>query len=220
MEDAVTVKQECDRFAETPSGRAGSLKTISKTVRFAVKLFAVTLCCVVILFSGSSGQSLAAASKPTQKASREIESILSGKRSWKEWKSQTDWDSYAAESYKPSKKKVSAISRIVRARNIRFILFAGSWCKDSEAQLPTVMKLLDAARIASRNIDLYGVDGQMKEPSGQSERFGILNVPTLIILKGERELGRIVERPMQTWEDDILSILSNENEPESASPPR
>ncbi|NLI33948.1 MAG: hypothetical protein GX422_14395 [Deltaproteobacteria bacterium] len=60
----------------------------------------------------------------------------------------------------------------------------------------------------------------MKEPSGQSERFGILNVPTLIILKGERELGRIVERPMQTWEDDILYILSNENEPESASPPR
>lgn len=195
------------------------MKIIFNTTGLVARLFAMTLCGTVIFFCGPSGQSLATAPKPAQNASQETESILSGKKTWGEWKSQTDWDSYVAVSYKPSKKKISAISRIARAKNIRFILFAGSWCKDSEAQLPTVMKLLDAARIPSRNIELYGVDGRMKEPAGRGERFEVLNVPTLILLKGERELGRIVERPMETWEDDILSILSDKNGPGSSSPP-
>ncbi|NTU47491.1 MAG: thioredoxin, partial [Syntrophobacteraceae bacterium] len=47
-----------------------------------------------------------------------------------------------------------------------------------------------------------------KEPSGTAQRHEVANSPTLIILKGQTELGRIVERPESTWEDGILAILS------------
>lgn len=135
-------------------------------------------------------------------------SILLGKKSWRQWKAETDWDSYAGGDYRPAKAKVSRISRLVRSSKISFLIFAGSWCKDSETQLPMLMKLLGAVRVPPGSIELFGVDAGMKEPSGTAQSHGVINVPTLIVLKGQTELGRIVERPEETWEDDLLGILS------------
>jgi len=117
-----------------------------------------------------------------------------GQEEWKEWKAETDWDSYSADAYKPLKAKTSRISRLFKARKATFLIFAGSWCKDSEAQLPMIMKLLEAARVPPRSIELFGVDANLKEPSGTAQRYEVANSPTLIILKGQTELGRIVER--------------------------
>lgn len=148
----------------------------------------------------------------TQKSKELMEldkaSVVLGKKSWKDWKAETDWDSYAAEDYKPNKGKVSTIARLAKAQKATFLLFAGSWCKDSEAQLPVIMKLLGAAQIPARSIELYGVDANLKEPSGKAQQLDVINSPTLIILKGQIELGRIVVRPATTWEGEIHDILS------------
>ncbi|NLI80448.1 MAG: hypothetical protein GX443_02010 [Deltaproteobacteria bacterium] len=161
-----------------------------------------------ILAAGSFMLCAAAASKGSGESKSQVESILTGKKTWKEWQTQTDWDSYSAETYRPSRDKLKKIGRLAQARKARFLVFAGSWCKDSEAHLPALMKVLNRAGISARDVELYGVDGNLTEPSGTARLHGIVTVPTILILSGEDELGRVVERPSASWEEDILEILS------------
>lgn len=153
-------------------------------------------------------QVTAAAPKRKDPVESEKASIVLGRKNWKEWRAETDWDSYAAEGYKLNKGRVSAIARLAKAKKAAFLVFAGSWCKDSEAQVPIVMKLLGAAQVPARGIEVYGVDANLKEPSGMAQKHEVTNTPTLIILSGQTELGRIVVRPASTWEDEIRDILS------------
>jgi thiol-disulfide isomerase/thioredoxin len=187
-----------------------NMMSFSKPERLLPKALTSALVLGVCLFLLSASVPDVSAAAPKGKDLGESEGavIVLGKKSWKEWKAETDWDSYSADGYKPLKAKTSRISRLVKARKATFIIFAGSWCKDSEAQLPMIMKLLNAAQVPPRSIELFGVDANLKEPSGTAQRYEVANSPTLIILKGQTELGRIVERPESAWEDNILAILS------------
>jgi hypothetical protein len=70
------------------------------------------------------------------------------------------------------------------------------------------MKILGLAAVPPGDIHLYGVDRHKKDPSGEAKRWHISRIPTVIILSRDREIGRIVENPKVSWEDDILNILS------------
>jgi thiol-disulfide isomerase/thioredoxin len=137
-------------------------------------------------------------------------SVVLGKRSWKQWKAQTDWDSYSGSSLKPEKAKVSKISRLAKSRKAVFIVFGGSWCKDSEAQVPLIMRLFEVAGISSKKIELYGVDWEFREPTGIAESYDVSETPTLVVLSGKEVLGRVTRSPEVSWEDDILTILSGD----------
>lgn len=135
-------------------------------------------------------------------------SIILGKRTWEEWKSQAGWASYSADSFKPSAANIDSITKLVASKGASFIVFGGSWCPDTIYQLPVIFKVFDMASIAPDKIELYGVDRKKKEPSGTAERCGIARVPTLIILTDGIEKGRIVEYPVLSWDENISSILS------------
>jgi hypothetical protein len=135
-------------------------------------------------------------------------SIILGKRTWEEWKSQAGWASYSADSFKPSAANIDSITKLVALKGASFIVFGGSWCPDTVNQLPVIFKVFYMASIAPDRIELYGVDRKKKEPSGTAERFGITRVPTLILLTDGIEKGRIVEYPVLSWDENIISILS------------
>ncbi|MGA2298573.1 MAG: hypothetical protein ABSG15_13590, partial [FCB group bacterium] len=58
-------------------------------------------------------------------------------------------------------------------------------------------------------IDLYGVDRQKQEPTGTATLYKLEKVPTMIIFAGESEIGRIVETPKKSWDEDIVDIIRN-----------
>jgi thiol-disulfide isomerase/thioredoxin len=90
-------------------------------------------------------------------------------------------------------------------------IFFGSWCGDSKRELPKMIKVLDQVSFKKSNIVLIGVDDSLEvyKQSPQREEAGqsIYRVPTFIIYKGEKEIGRIVESPAETMERDLLKIL-------------
>ena len=49
-----------------------------------------------------------------------------------------------------------------------------------------------------------------KSPGGEEWGLNIQRVPTLIFLKNGREINRIVETPVTSWEADFLTIVSNQ----------
>jgi thiol-disulfide isomerase/thioredoxin len=69
----------------------------------------------------------------------------------------------------------------------------GTWCEDSHYIIPKFYSLLDAAGFSTNQVTLIGVDRQKKTFSHLAEALNITNVPTIIVMKNGKELGRVVE---------------------------
>jgi len=114
------------------------------------------------------------------------------------------WNNYR--DYTPRKDAVEQIAGIRGSFDI--LIFFGSWCKDSVSEVPKILRVLDAAGNRNLKLALYGVDREKKEGLGMSEKFNIQRVPTTIVLRDGVELGRTVEYPEKSSEEDLLKILS------------
>lgn len=77
--------------------------------------------------------------------------------------------------------------------SLNFIIFGGTWCGDTKHLLPNFLATTDAAGVADDHITLVGVDRNKKTLYNLSEAFGITNVPTFIVMKNGKEIGRVVE---------------------------
>ena len=113
------------------------------------------------------------------------------------------WNRYR--DYTPRKDVVEKITGVQGSFDI--LLFFGTWCKDSVSEVPKILRVLDAADNKNLKLTLYGVDRAKKEGLGMSEKFNIRRVPTTIVLRDGTELGRIVEYPKNSCEEDLLKIL-------------
>ncbi len=113
------------------------------------------------------------------------------------------WNDYR--DYTPRKDLVDKIAGVQGSFDI--LVFFGTWSKASVSEVPKVLRALDAAGNKNLKLALYGVDRANKEGLGMSEKFNIQRVPTMIVLRGGTELGRIVEYPEKSCEEDLLRIL-------------
>ena len=86
------------------------------------------------------------------------------------------------------------------------ILF-GTWCHDSEREVPRMLKLLTASGVKEDNISLISLDIRKEEPEGRAKALGVRFTPTFIFLTGGTEMGRIVERPNVNLEQDIKAMF-------------
>lgn len=96
----------------------------------------------------------------------------------------------------------------VNVANIQFIIFAGTWCGDTQYILPKFFKLQEMSGIPDERITLFGVDRKKIAPSHIAEALGISSVPTIIVLKGGKELGRVVEYGKTgNWDAELAEII-------------
>lgn len=140
-------------------------------------------------------------------AAEKEEVLLIGRFSWQEWQASAGWKEYDAPDYKLDDTAVDSIRSILNKSNFQFKLFSGSWCSDSESEVPKLIKLLKVAGLTDSNLVLFGVDRDKKEPSGEAESLDVQKVPTLIVFQHAREIARIIEFPETSWEQNILKIL-------------
>jgi thiol-disulfide isomerase/thioredoxin len=93
--------------------------------------------------------------------------------------------------------------------SIRFLAFGGTWCGDTKNILPKFYSLTNAAGIQADRITLLGVDHDKKTIQHLSELFHITNVPTIIVLKNGKEIGRVVEYGRYGMFDKELGEIIN-----------
>ena len=86
------------------------------------------------------------------------------------------------------------------------ILF-GTWCHDSEREVPRMLKLLTALGIKEDNISLISLDIRKEEPEGRAKALDVRFTPTFIFSIGGTEIGRIVEWPADSLEADLAAII-------------
>ena len=86
------------------------------------------------------------------------------------------------------------------------ILF-GTWCHDSLREVPRMLRILEAEGILPNQISLVLLSLKKTEPNKRDKFFNIHKTPTFIFLMHDKEVGRIVERPLISLEADLNNIF-------------
>lgn len=73
------------------------------------------------------------------------------------------------------------------------VVFGGTWCHDTQNLLPKFYRLLDKSGFPEKKVVLIGVDREKKALNDLHTKWNITNVPTFIIVKKGKEVGRVVE---------------------------
>jgi thiol-disulfide isomerase/thioredoxin len=108
--------------------------------------------------------------------------------------------------YVPNSDAVQAIHNYPKPLEIK--VFWGDWCKDSKKYIPGFIKSIEFAENKKIQIIYINMDRQKKEPAEAIAGWNILNIPTFVVISNGKEVGRVVETPKDTIEQDIASILS------------
>ena len=105
--------------------------------------------------------------------------------------------------------KETAVAEIAsQLKNVTVKGFMGTWCIDSQEQIPVFYKIMDSAGFKYTNLELVTLDRSKKTSDNLQKGYNIFRVPTFIFYKNGIEIGRFVEFPRETIEVDILQILS------------
>ena len=116
-----------------------------------------------------------------------------------------DWVQAEVESA-PNPAAVAALAAVPPGAEVT--VYMGSWCPDSRREVSRLWRALDEAGGGIPcTIHYIGVDHTKKEPVALVSGSGLLYVPTLIVRRDGREVGRIVESAPHGVEQDLLALL-------------
>lgn len=122
----------------------------------------------------------------------------------------TEWFNDYHSGYEADNATVTAINNHLEGVTIK--AFMGTWCGDSQREVPTFYNIFDQTDFNYKNLELVTVD-RNKKAKGLEKGYDIIKVPTFIFFKNGKELGRFVEHPVNeaSLEHDILQIISGKN---------
>ena len=109
--------------------------------------------------------------------------------------------------YIPDTAVIKALQELPGKYNVE--IFFGTWCGDSEREVPRFFKIYDFAGLKDKlSYILYAVNRKLKLDNKLTDKRKIERVPTFIFYRNDKEIGRIVETPNDLLEKDILMILN------------
>jgi len=95
--------------------------------------------------------------------------------------------------------------------SVQLVIFLGTWCEDSQVIIPKLFPFFDAAGFSNDRVTLIGVDRNKKSISHITDAFNVINVPTIIVMKDGKELGRVVEYGKYGAVEKELAEISDKN---------
>ncbi len=92
--------------------------------------------------------------------------------------------------------------------DIKVVILFGTWCHDSNREVPRMLSILNKVGLAFKDISLISLDINKQEPKGREKKLNLRNTPTFVIFRKENEIGRIIERPEKSLEEDLMNIIN------------
>lgn len=116
------------------------------------------------------------------------------------------WFKEGYEFYKPHFNNEKALASKLKNYKIKIVM--GTWCSDSRREVPAFYKVLDDLHYPTNKIDLVFVNRKLQAPNMDKKKEHLTKVPTIIVSQKGKEIGRIVESPINTLESDLSDILN------------
>lgn len=143
------------------------------------------------------------------------DSMIVGETSKEELMNNTnfEWFDTNYNNFKTDSELIKKIKRLLNKNKYSIEVYFGTWCSDSQREVPEFIKILDESKFNYKKLKLIGVP-ESKEVPGVSEEkskeLNITNVPTIIVYENGKEVNRYVEYARETLEKDLIKILSKE----------
>jgi thiol-disulfide isomerase/thioredoxin len=116
------------------------------------------------------------------------------------------WYNENQKNYKPSTELLNGFE--AAKSKVHFVVFGGTWCDDTQFILPKFFKLQQLSGISDSCISFFGVNREKKTIENVAAAFNITNVPTIIVMKSGKEIGRVVEYGKSgEWDKEILELI-------------
>lgn len=113
---------------------------------------------------------------------------------------------FRARQYQPSQPLVRALRQA--GEPVRVRVFFGNWCPHCQQMVPRILRLADALAGSPIRFEYYGLPVPFtNEP--EAKRLGITGVPTGVVYRGNRELGRIAGGEFSIPELALKRILDS-----------
>lgn len=116
-----------------------------------------------------------------------------------------DWFSQAYSEYVPDSLLLPELDSLLYGKQIK--VYMGTWCEDSQREIPHLFKILDAVKFPASSMQIIGMSREKTTPQQYEKEQNVIMVPTIILSKGDKELNRIVEFPIYSLEKDMVRIL-------------
>jgi hypothetical protein len=116
-----------------------------------------------------------------------------------------DWMRDGMKAYKPDADAVAYLWK--NLPNYHLVVLLGTWCSDSHELIPKLATVLEQAEFPMQQLSAWGVDRRMSSGGRERSKFHLKKVPTIIVFKGNHELGRIVESVHASIETDLANII-------------
>ena len=132
---------------------------------------------------------------------------LTGSVTLQELKTDTLFSDIFAQEFKNYRvSHTKKISELLNNINIKIVL--GTWCHDSQIQVPRFLKVVSEAGYDLNKIEILAVNKKKELPGQKHQTLNIKRVPTFIFTNGNgTEIGRIIESPDKTLENDLIALL-------------
>jgi Thioredoxin len=109
------------------------------------------------------------------------------------------------DTYEPDAATVQRLRAITEPARLQVVL--ATWCGDSRQHVPRLLKAIERANNPNLTVELTGIGNDFLSPMTVVQNDNITNVPTVIVRRGAKEIGRFVETPAgATVEADIADI--------------
>lgn len=118
----------------------------------------------------------------------------------------SEWFQKGYEEYFPESISINQLLDMLDD-DISIKVVMASWCSDSHKEVPRFLRILDMCHFPNDKITFIGTDIEKISPVGEYESLGIEKVPTFIVYEKKIELGRIIESPLTSLEQDMVNIL-------------
>lgn len=117
------------------------------------------------------------------------------------------WFGQNQKGYTPNARAVTSLKE--KGNQIQIIAFGGTWCEDTRSIFPKFFSILDAAGFSDKRLTLLGVDRNKKTLGNLSEALNVEYVPTFIVMKDGKEVGRVVEYGKTgAWDKELGDIIN------------
>lgn len=119
-------------------------------------------------------------------------------------KNNPEWQELVA-SYNPKPEIIEKIKAI--HKEILVEVFMGCWCPDCTQHVSAYFKIMEMADNPYISTSYIGIPRKREARKEFTQGKNIVRIPTFIIYFKNQEIGRIVETPAKSVEEDLVDII-------------
>lgn len=124
----------------------------------------------------------------------------------------SEWYVKEHDEYALDQKAISELKKH-KINSYNMVVFMGTWCEDSHRDFPRLMKILEEVKYPESRLTIIAVNRKKESPTGDEVRYNVQRVPTIIVERYGKEIGRIIEMPTTGYvERDLVEILKKDDQ--------